>query len=88
MFELGWPAGWPPAAAPLAPLPEPSGSPWPDELDECEVVPGADEPLLDELEPAGPIAVPGIAGPDSPGYITVAPMPVMISGRCSAAPLR
>ena len=52
------------------------------------MVPGADEVLLDEVEPAGPIALPGIEGPASPGYITVAPMPVMISGRCSAAPFR
>jgi hypothetical protein len=82
------------AGAPLLelepePVPvEPSGMPWPVELDEPLVVPGALDPVLDDVEPAGPIALPGIAGPGSPGYITVAPMPVMTSGRCSWAPLR
>src|SRR5262245_39200520 len=72
-----------PPAPPLAP-----GTPVPFELDDPRVVPGADEVCVFELEPAGPIALPGIAGPASPGYITVAPMPVMISGRCSWAPFR
>jgi len=81
MFEDGFGAG----AAALAPEPaaEPLGTACPEEFDEPLVVPGAVDPVLDEVEPAGPIALPGIAGPGSPGYITVPPMPVMISGRCS-----
>jgi hypothetical protein len=87
MFE---PVGLPPLPLEeLEPLCEaPLGTPWPVELDEPEVVPGTLEPVLEAAEPAGPIAEPGIAGPGSPGYITVAPMPVMISGRCSRAPFR
>ncbi|HKC52851.1 MAG TPA: hypothetical protein VKF60_18825 [Myxococcota bacterium] len=83
MFE---PGGLAAGALPLAvepPAVEPSGTLWPVELDDPVVVPGALDPVLDDVEPAGPIALPGIAGPGSPGYITVAPMPVMTSGRCS-----
>jgi hypothetical protein len=84
MFEPGAPLGAPLPLLEYEPLLEPPpGTPWPVERDEPEVVPGALEPVLDEPEPAGPIALPGIAGPGSPGYITVAPMPVIISGRSS-----
>jgi hypothetical protein len=82
MFEPdGLAAGAPPLL--LEPADCELGTPCPVELDEPVVVPGTVDPALDEVEPAGPIALPGIAGPGSPGYITVPPMPVMISGRCS-----
>ena len=82
MFEAG---GGPLLVAPEAlPGSPPAGTPWPDEEYEPLLVPGPLEPVLDDVEPAGPIAVPGIAGPASPGYITVAPMPVITSGRSSA----
>jgi hypothetical protein len=57
------------------------GSPLP--LYEPELVPGAVEPVDCPVAEAGPIALPGIAGPDSPGYITVAPIPAITSGRLS-----
>jgi hypothetical protein len=77
------PAGAGPLDEPLD-EPERGGSPLP--LDEPEEVPGLVEPAACPVAEAGPIALPGIAGPDSPGYITVAPIPLMTSGRCSRLP--